>query len=46
LRGGREDCYAAVLLIRDGGIALRWSIDGPRQRESIEYLYSAEEAAR
>jgi hypothetical protein len=38
----REDCYAAVLLIRDGGIALRWSIDGPRKQESIEYHYSTE----
>jgi hypothetical protein len=37
----REDYYAAVLFIRDGGIVLRWSINGPRKRESIEYLYSS-----
>jgi hypothetical protein len=41
----REDCYAAVLQVRDDGIALRWSIDGPRKRESIEYVYSWQEAA-
>lgn len=35
----REDCYAAVLLVRDGSIVLRWSIDGPRKQETIEYEY-------
>ena len=35
----RDDCYAAVLLVRDEGIVLRWSIDGPRKKESIEYTY-------
>jgi hypothetical protein len=35
----REDCYAAVLLLRDDGIVLLWSIKGPRKKESIEYLY-------
>ena len=30
-----EDCYAAVLLVRDNGILLRWSIDGPRKKETI-----------
>jgi hypothetical protein len=38
----REDCYAAVLLVRDDGIVLRWSIDGPRKQEVIEYLYATE----
>jgi hypothetical protein len=37
----REDCYAAVLLVRDDSIVLRWSIDGPQKQEVIEYLYSA-----
>jgi hypothetical protein len=35
----REDCYAAVLLLRDDDIVLRWSIEGPRKRETIEYDY-------
>jgi hypothetical protein len=35
----REDCYAAVLVVRDDGIVLRWSIDGPRKQETIEYTY-------
>jgi hypothetical protein len=35
----REDCYSAVLLVRDIGFVLRWSIDGPRKQETIEYLY-------
>jgi hypothetical protein len=41
-----EDCYAAVLLIRDDGIVLRWSIDGPQKRASIEYLYSSGDDTR
>lgn len=40
-----EDCYSAVLLVRDDGIVLRWSIDGPRKQEVIEYLYSTEDNA-
>jgi hypothetical protein len=40
-----EDCYAAVLLVRDDGIVLRWSIDGPRKKEEIEYVYSSEDGA-
>jgi hypothetical protein len=40
----RDDCYSAVLLVRDDGIALRWTIDGPRKRETIEYLYRWQEA--
>jgi hypothetical protein len=35
----RDDCYAAVLLLREDGIVLRWSIDGPRKQECIEYTY-------
>lgn len=34
-----DDCYAAVLLVHDDGIVLRWSIDGPRKKETIEYEY-------
>jgi hypothetical protein len=37
----REDCYSAVLILRDDDIVLRWSIDGPRKQEMIEYAYSA-----
>ena len=40
----RQDHYAAVLLVRDDGVVLQWSIDGPRKRESIEYAYSSQEA--
>lgn len=35
----RDDCYTAVLLVHDDGIVLRWSIDGPRKKETIEYAY-------
>lgn len=35
----REDCYSAMLFVGDDGITLRWSIDGPRKRETIEYHY-------
>jgi hypothetical protein len=35
-----QDCYAAVMAVGDDGIVLRWSIDGPRKRETIEYVYS------
>ena len=35
-----EDCYAAVLTVRDDGIVLRWSVDGPRKQEAIEYTYA------
>jgi hypothetical protein len=34
-----EDCYAAVLLLREDSILVQWSIDGPRKRETIEYDY-------
>jgi hypothetical protein len=40
-----EDCYAAVLLVRDDGLVLRWSIDGPRKQEVIEYVYSSRDIA-
>jgi len=33
------DCYSAVLLVREDDITLRWSVDGPRKRETIEYRY-------
>jgi hypothetical protein len=39
-----EDCYAAVLLVRDDVVIVRWSIDGPRKKESIEYLYCEQDA--
>jgi hypothetical protein len=35
----REDCYSAVLLLCESAIVLRWSIDGPRKQEKIEYEY-------
>ncbi len=34
-----EDCYSAVLLVGDEEIVLRWSVEGPRKREAIEYHY-------
>jgi hypothetical protein len=36
----REDCYSAVLLVREDDLLLRWSIAGPRKSETIEYVYS------
>jgi hypothetical protein len=36
----RDDCYSAVLLVRDDGIVLWWSIDGPRKKQTIQYEYS------
>jgi hypothetical protein len=41
----REDCYAAVLIVCDDHIVLRWSIDGPRKQEMIEYTYSQGDVA-
>ncbi len=35
----RQDCYAAVLLVHEDGISLRWSVEGPRKKETIEYAY-------
>jgi hypothetical protein len=31
-------CARRDLVIRDDHIVLRWSIDGPRKRETIEYI--------
>jgi hypothetical protein len=36
----RADCYSAIMTIRDDALVLRWSIDGPRKRETIEYVYA------
>jgi hypothetical protein len=41
----REDCYSAVLVVHGDHISLRWSIDGPRKQEEIEYTYSWHDAA-
>jgi uncharacterized protein DUF6314 len=41
----KEDCYAAVLVVQDDNLVLRWSIDGPRKQEMIEYTYSSQDAA-
>ena len=38
-----QDCYAALLTIRADAVVLRWSVDGPRKQETIEYTYSLEE---
>jgi hypothetical protein len=35
-----EDCYTAVMHVRDDSIVLRWSVNGPRKKEEIEYFYS------
>ena len=35
-----EDCYAATLLVLDDRVVLRWSIDGPRKQEQVEYTYA------
>jgi hypothetical protein len=35
----RDDCYAATLIVSEGAIVLRWSIDGPRKLANIEYTY-------
>jgi Family of unknown function (DUF6314) len=35
----RDDCYAAVLLILEDCIEVRWSIDGPKKQQAIEYVY-------
>jgi hypothetical protein len=41
----REDCYAAQLVVRGDTVVLRWSIDGPRKQEVVEYTYFTDEAA-
>jgi hypothetical protein len=35
-----DDCYSAVLVVHDDRLVLRWSVDGPRKRETVEYIYS------
>jgi hypothetical protein len=35
-----EDCYAATLLVLNDRVMLRWSIDGPRKQEQVEYTYA------
>ena len=35
-----EDCYAATMRVHEDRLVLRWSIDGPRKQEEIEYVYS------
>jgi hypothetical protein len=40
----RDDCYAAVLLVREESIVVRWSIDGPRKTESLEHVYISQQA--
>jgi hypothetical protein len=40
-----EDCYAATMVVHDDRIVLKWSIDGPRKLETIEYVYSIEGTA-
>lgn len=40
-----EDCYAATALVLDDSIILRWSINGPRKQEEIEYTYTLEGTA-
>jgi hypothetical protein len=41
----KEDCYTALLVVHDHHLTLRWSIDGPRKQEHIEYTYSPQESA-
>jgi hypothetical protein len=41
----REDCYSAVLLVHDDRLVLRWAVDGPRKRQTIEYVYTGQEPA-
>ena len=41
----RDDRYSAVLVVHDDRILLRWEVTGPRKRESIEYVYSWQDAA-
>ncbi len=41
----QEDCYAAILIVDNDRIILRWSIDGPWKQETVEYAYVSGEAA-
>ena len=42
----KEDCYAATMRVHDDRIVLKWSIEGPRKQETIEYVYSIEGTAK
>jgi hypothetical protein len=35
----RDDCYSATMVVHDDRIELRWTISGPRKRETIAYVY-------
>jgi hypothetical protein len=35
----RDDCYSATLSMTAGQLFLRWSINGPRHDETIDYIY-------
>ena len=36
----RADCYSATMRADGDQLVVRWSVRGPRKRETIEYVYS------
>lgn len=36
----REDLYAAVLLIEEDAVRLKWTIDGPNKQQIVECVYT------
>ena|ERR1043166_4046652 len=34
-----EDCYVADVMLRENGVSVRWSITGPKKKETIAYEY-------
>lgn len=35
----RDDCYSAILRLEDETILVRWSVNGPKRNETIDYIY-------
>jgi hypothetical protein len=36
----RDDCYSATLQIRQNKILVKWSVNGPKRDETIDYIYA------
>lgn len=35
----RDDCYSATLRLEEERVLVRWSVNGPKRNETIDYIY-------
>ena len=35
----RDDCYSATLRLENNTVIVRWSVNGPKRSETIDYIY-------